>query len=138
MNRIDEVVRTVVDLDLVGYSDLCRLVGGPQEVLNLNDEIKGYVKTGLDAAEVRWTEALFESTGDGAMVLYDRAEQAHVFARAVHEAARKGNAGREAARQHRFRMGAATGEVAVRVRMGGFDMAGSPIADAVRLQTAAG
>ena len=34
-------------------------------------------------------------------------------------------------------MGAATGEVAVRLRVNGFDMAGSPIADAVRLQTAA-
>lgn len=127
MYDVVERTRTVVNLDLVGYSDLCRGVGGSADVMDLNDQIQTYVKAGLDAAGV--PGALVQPDGDGAIVLFDDAASAHPFAEAVHAAARP------AARL--FRIGAATGKVSVRRRGDAFDMAGSPIADAVRLQAAA-
>ena len=63
MNGVEVAVRTVVDLDLVGYSDLCRLVGGPVEVLtNLNDVIPR-LRHGRSARSGRQVDRGVLSTG---------------------------------------------------------------------------
>jgi hypothetical protein len=134
------VTRTIVELDLVGYSTTARLLEqnmGSAAVAQLNEQIQTFVDAGLRAVGVRREDTVGTTTGDGAILLFDGAEQAHGFAAAVYAAAKKHSAGLVESARRRFRMGAATGEVTLRPRPGGgFDMAGITIADAVRLEAA--
>lgn len=130
--------KTVVELDLIGYSDKARELEenlGAHVVMEFNDQIQEFVDAGLKAAGVDRDDTVFATTGDGAILLFDDPSPAHRFARAVHEYSAEFNLSRTVESAHRwFRMGAATGEVEIRDR--DKQMAGITIANAVRLEAA--
>jgi class 3 adenylate cyclase len=128
--------KTVVDLDLMGYSRLARDLEDAAAVFAFNEEIQGYIDRGLEAAAVDRPGSVLATTGDGAILAFDEAAAAHHFARGVHAATRQANQGRPEDQWRRFRIGAATGEVEIRRADGQAEFAGTSIADAVRLQTA--
>lgn len=128
--------KTVLELDLVGYSDKARELEehlGVELVMRFNDQIKGFISQGLAATGVNETDTIVQSTGDGAIVILDTAEQAHHFAEAVNRATLEYNERKtlESARRW-FRIAAAAGEIQIR----GKDLAGTTIANAVRLESA--
>ena len=126
---------SVVELDLKGYSDVARLLEDnldAKAVAALNKQIQRFVKTAL--------AGLFDirpiaKTGDGAILAFARASDAHRFAVAVHEATCKHNASRATASAHRrFRIGITTGNLAIENNT---VEGGATIGDAVRLEAAA-
>ncbi|MEI7731001.1 MAG: hypothetical protein WCO56_15605 [Verrucomicrobiota bacterium] len=134
--------KTIVELDLKGYSDLARELEenlSVDVVASLNEQIQGFVKAGLKAVSISWDQAVLGTAGDNAFVIFDQAEQAHHFAKAVHESAQANNAGKTVSSAKRwFRIGAATGEISISVMDGQRKVAGITIANAVRLEAAAG
>jgi hypothetical protein len=73
------------------------------------------------------------TTGDGAILIFDEAAQAHHFAQAVHQATQNYNATKTVASARRwFRIGAATGDISLDAEQK--KMAGITIANAVRLE----
>lgn len=133
--------RTIVELDLKGYSDLARELEenlSVEVVALLNEHIQGFVDAGLKAVKIPRGRAVLGTAGDNAFVVFGRAEQAHRFARAVYEAAQVHNASKTVASARRwFRIGAATGEIDFRKQRGKPIVAGITIANAVRLEAAA-
>lgn len=135
------MVKTILELDLVGYSRIAKLLeelGSAAEVAGLNRQIQEFVDRGLAAVGARRADAVAATTGDGAILVLDAPEHAHHVARTVH-AAGEHNAGRtEPVTKRHFRTGAATGNIDIRPReTGGIDIAGVTIANAVRLEAAA-
>ena len=134
------VKKTVVELDLVGYSDRARELEegiGAHIVQEFNDQIQQFVDIGLEAVGLNRSDTVFATTGDGAILLFDDARSVHRFARAFFESCREHNSKRSAeSSKRRFRMGAATGDLAVRDRNGEKLFAGTVIANAVRLEAA--
>lgn len=135
------MTRTIVELDLIGYSDLARHLEenlSVKELALLDKQIQGFVDAGLKAVNLPRVAAVLSTAGDNAYVIFDQAGQAHRFALAVHEAAGKHNASKtvESARRW-FRIGAATGEISIRNKRGKPTVAGITIANAVRLEAAA-
>ena len=134
--------KTVVELDLVGYNGIASTIEeniGSSGVITLNDQIRDFIDQGLSALAALQGEGVVSNTGDGAILILDRAEDAHHFAAAVHELTRKHNCGKtEPTATRVFRIGGATGDIMIRRRVdSGFDIAGVTIARAVRLETAA-
>ncbi|WP_166302398.1 hypothetical protein [Bradyrhizobium sp. 2S1] len=134
--------KTVVELDLVRYSDVARIIEenlGAALVLKFNDQIQNFVEAGLKAVKLKRNKVVLATTGDGAILAFEQAAQAHHFAVAVHEAAQVHNSGRTIASAIRwFRIGGATGELHMQPRDGGGqEIAGTVIATAVRLEAAA-
>jgi class 3 adenylate cyclase len=137
----DTLVKTVLELDLVGYTDIARVYQqghGSQWVADLNRQIQDFVDVGLRAVGANRATTFVKTTGDGAILVFDEARHAHEFAQAVYQATRHHNADKtEASAQRFFRMGAATGEITlVPLDGGGRDIAGMTIANAVRLEQA--
>jgi serine/threonine protein kinase len=135
------LVRTIVELDLKGYSDLARDLEqnlGVLVVARLNEQIQGFVEAGLSALDRPPHCAVLGTAGDNAFVVFERPEQAHRFARAFYAAVKAHNDSKtvESARRW-FRLGAATGEICYTLRDGRSSAAGMAISDAVRLEAAA-
>ena len=132
--------KTVVELDLVGFSDRARLLEdelGAEIVFVFQEQIQRFVSVGLLAAGVEPGDTVLAETGDGALLLFADAAAAHHFAQGVHDACSEHNAGRASRDAERwFRIGAATGDVAERERDGKKEVAGTAIARAVRFETA--
>ena len=134
--------KTVVELDLVGYSDLSRTLEenvGVEVVARLNEQIHQFVETSLARIGVgREQVMLLAKTGDGAILAFDNPDDAHRFAAGVHEAAQGHNSTRDAASAQRwFRIGAATGRLYhQRKTSGKEEVAGTVISNAVRLEAA--
>jgi class 3 adenylate cyclase len=134
--------KTVVELDLVGYSTIGdNLEQGldVSSVAQLNQQIQSFIDAGLKAGNASRDEHVVATTGDGAILVFDNALDAHRFARAVHEATREHNRRRQQPLAKRvFRIGAASGEIVMQRKAGGgFDIAGTTIARAVRLEAKA-
>lgn len=134
--------KTVVELDLVGYSTISDNVEqgfDVQSVAQLNAQIQGFIQTGLDAVQLPRASTVMQETGDGAILFFDVPEAAYRFALAVQKAMDAHNAPRSQPLAKRvFRIGAATGEVDMQAKAsGGFDIAGTTIARAVRLEAKA-
>lgn len=133
---------TVVELDLKGYSDIVLELEehlSAKIVLQLNDQILGFVEAGLQTIGIDRGHAVMATTGDGAILAFERAEDAHRFAVAVHEACRVHNSERTVSLATRwFRIGIATGDLAIEGTGRDRRMGGSVIARAVRLEAAAG
>jgi class 3 adenylate cyclase len=134
-------IKTVVELDLVGYSDIARAFDenfGAALVAAFNKQIQGFVDKGLAAVNVERRDAVMATTGDGAIVAFNRPEDAYRFAVGVHEATRDHNANKSVASAQRwFRIGIATGDLDEHEREGVREIAGIVIANAVRLETSA-
>lgn len=134
--------KTVVELDLVGYSTIGdNLEQGLDvtSVAQLNQQIQSFVDQGLKYSNASRDAHVMATTGDGAILVFDTAIEAHRFAFAVHEATRKHNRTRPQPLAKRvFRIGAASGEIVMLSKPGGgFDIAGTTIARAVRLEAKA-
>ncbi len=133
--------KTVVVIDMVGYSSVARLLEENTDsaiVVQLNDQIRGFVKQALDAQEPSGNQ-LVAQTGDGAILVFNRAEDAHVFGEKLQTIAFDFNLTRSERTAHRwFRVGVCTGEVTIRTGATGLsEYAGTTIANAVRLEEAA-
>jgi class 3 adenylate cyclase len=144
-SRVKEtpVLKTVVELDLVGYStlaaDLEAGLDSADPVAQLNQQIQGFIDQGLAAVGAAREDRVMATTGDGAILVFDEPEAAHQFAEAVFAATNEHNArmSRPAGKRW-FRMGAATGDISMQPRPGGgYEIAGATIARAVRLEAAA-
>ena len=134
--------KTILELDLVGYSTICDNFEQGLDVTSitqLNEQIQGFIDAGLDAVNLARETTVNQTTGDGAILVFDSAPFAHQFAHAVHEATREHNKSRSQNLAKRvFRMGAATGEIDFTAKPGGgSDIAGTTIARAVRLESKA-
>jgi class 3 adenylate cyclase len=133
--------KTVVELDLKGYSDIARELEehlSAEMVGKFNDQIQSFVDVGLKAVNAHRAEVVCATTGDGAIVVFDNADQGHAFSQAVHEATRKHNAEKTvSAAQRWFRIGIATGDLDIQTVGATKKIAGSVIARAVRLEGAA-
>ena len=134
--------KTVVELDLVGYSDISRIVEenvGVEVVAEVNAQIQGFVDTALRKIEAKRQMVVVATTGDGAILAFDNADDAHRFAVEVHRATQEHNARRSISSAKRwFRIGIATGDLYQKTRSGGTqEVAGTVIATAVRLEAAA-
>ncbi|HKU73983.1 MAG TPA: hypothetical protein VJR02_08700 [Pyrinomonadaceae bacterium] len=135
------VTKTIVELDLVGYSSISRNVEESLDVrtvAQVNQQIHGFIDLGLKAANSS-QDNVMSLTGDGAILAFDSAEQAHTFAEAINRATQEHNRKRKDRFAMRvFRIGAATGEIVMQRKPGGgYDVAGSTIARAVRLEAKA-
>jgi class 3 adenylate cyclase len=136
------MIKTVVELDLVGYSTICdNLEQGldVNTVAQLNQQIQSFIDAGLEAVRARRDQAVMLTAGDSAIVVFDSAREAHQFAEAVQEATREHNRTRNQPLAKRvFRIGAATGDIVMQPKPGGgYDIAGMTIARAVRLEAKA-
>lgn len=131
-----EVVRTILELDLAAYSDVARAL---EENLNVSavkafeDQIQSFVNIGLQAVALDRADVLFGTAGDNAVLIFDRPDVMHEFAQAVHNATVTHNQSRtvEAAKRW-FRMGAATGTVLILESER--RIVGSTVARAIRLE----
>jgi class 3 adenylate cyclase len=135
--RSEVMKKTVVELDLVGYSTICDNVEQAldvQSVAQLNQQIQDFIEAGLSAVNAAREQTVVKTTGDGALLVFDSAQDAHRFVQAVHEATHARNLSRKQSLAKRvFRSGAATGEVDMQPKAGGgFEIAGMTIARAKR------
>jgi hypothetical protein len=134
--------KTIVELDLVGFSTICDIyeqglaVGS---VAQLNEQIQSFIDAGLKAVNAPRDQTVMATTGDGAILVFDSAQDAHRFAEAVHATTRDHNRTRTQPSAKRvFRSGAATGDIVMQPKPGGgFDIAGTTIVRAVRLEAKA-
>jgi class 3 adenylate cyclase len=136
------MIKTVLIVDLVGYSAVARGLeqsGSAQSVASLNEQIQGFIDEGLTAAAATREQNVTKTTGDGAILVFDQADQAHRCAVQIHRATARHNEHKADPLEYRyFRIGAASGDVTSTADSGGReDVAGVTIARAERLQTAA-
>ncbi|NET36061.1 MAG: hypothetical protein F6K19_29215 [Cyanothece sp. SIO1E1] len=128
------VIKTVVELDLVGYSDLVREIEeslGSKIVFELNDQIQNFVDSGLTKVGKTRENVVLATNGDNAILLFEDATDAHNFSKAVQEHTKHYNSQKATPSAERwFRIGCATGEVFERSR----EVTGFVIAKAYRLE----
>jgi class 3 adenylate cyclase len=134
--------KTVFELDLVGYSSISSNLEESLDVstvAQVNQQIQTFIEVGLKTVIASREDTVMSFTGDGAILLFDSAAQAHDFAVAVNQATQEHNRTRKERLAMRvFRSGAASGEVFMKRKAGGgYDIAGSTIARAVRLEAKA-
>jgi class 3 adenylate cyclase len=125
--------KTIVNLDLRNYTDAARDLQakvGPAAVSLLNRQIQELVDAALNFIGTE-PRVLQETTGDGAILAFDLAADAHGFAVGVHRAAEQHNAAKRYDGQRWFRIGISTDMVHAT------DIVGTVRIDAIRLQTAA-
>jgi class 3 adenylate cyclase len=137
MNR-----KTVVELDLVGYSDTLRIIEenlGVKVAAKVNAQIQGFVDAALEEIGAEREQVVLTTTGDGAILAFEKPDDAHNFALKVHDATEAHNAGRTLPSAQRwFRIGIATGEIFQETRSDRTkEFTGTVIANAVRLEAAA-
>ena len=135
------MLRTVVDLDLVEYSTVARILEqstGAKAVAMLDAQIQRFVDVALAQVGLSREQSVIRSTGDGALLLFEEAADAHRFAEAVHSVTSRHNADlTEPSAKRWFRMGAATGDVSLPLRTDPeSEVAGLTIVNAVRLEAA--
>ena len=141
MSMSAELDCTIVCVDMVGYSTVARILEeslSSSQVEALNSEIQRLINDALEQIGIMRSETLIAATGDGAILKFDTAEAAHLFAFALIEKAEQLNSSRtEQFAKRAFRVGAASGRISVkRIADGPLEAAGITIANAVRLETA--
>ena len=81
---------TAVLVDLVGYSDMSRLLEdslGVQATLSLNQQVQRLIGDALSESGGTAAENVVMTTGDGALLTFARPDQALDFAAALHKCA---------------------------------------------------
>jgi len=131
--------RTVLEIDLVSYSDIARVL---EENLNVEavkafeDQIQAFVDHGLNALGLQRDAIVLGTAGDNAILIFDDAATMHQFAQVVQQETLEHNRSKSVELAKRwFRMGAATGTVLVLASER--RIVGSTIARAIRLEAAA-
>lgn len=135
-------IRTVVELDMVGYSDIARKAekdyGHPIAVAELNKEIQEIVDSALKKLDLAPKDVVKARNGDNAVIVFDDPIKAHLFAEAVHLHAKEHNDRQQKVLAQRwFRIGCATGLLHEDVNNETKEISGVVIADAYRLEAAA-
>jgi len=109
--------KTVLELDLVAYSDIARALEenlDVEAVKTFQDQIQSFVDIGLKELRLLRDNVVLATAGDNAILIFDNAALMHHFAKAVQEATEKHNRQRSVESAKRwFRMGAATGPVLI-------------------------
>ncbi len=136
------VRRTVAVVDMIGYSTIAKLLEeniSAQSVADLNHQIQLFMASSLAAIPDPSSYSVVAKTGDGIIVLFHHADDAHHFGCRVHLAARQHNDLRsERTAERWFRIGIATGNVhSTDAATAPSEYAGVTIANAVRLESAA-
>ncbi len=136
------MTKTVLELDLVGYSTIAQTLEQGLDVgtaPNLNAQIQSFIDAGLAAVRAERPKTVMQTTGDGAILVFDRPADAHDFAAAVNEATRAHNHTKSDPIGKRvFRIGVATGDLVMTPKSaGGYEIGGMAIARAVRLEAKA-
>jgi TolB-like protein/Tfp pilus assembly protein PilF len=130
---------TAVLVDLVGYSDMSRLLEdslGVQATLSLNQQVQRLIGDALSECGGAAADNVVMTTGDGALLTFTTPDQALDFAVRLHRCAGRHNAGVTEPRARRvFRVGISTGEIAVDPNTG--SPAGMAISRAARLEAKA-
>jgi len=143
--RDEPVIKYIVDLDLFSYSDISSNLEqslGARAVQVLNQQIQNFVNKALQKVGAWIDQVPMVKTGDGAILAFDSAMVAARFAENIHLAADEHNEGKsvEVARRH-FRVGVSKGEIIIEQEytpsgeLRSYNMAGTPIATAVRLES---
>jgi class 3 adenylate cyclase len=134
-----EVKKTILELDLVAYNDVARLLEenlDVQAVKIFQDQIQRFVNHGLNTVGLRREDVVFGTSGDNAILVFDDAEIMRRFAHAVqNETLLYNNQKSLEAAKRWFRMGAATGMVLI--HRSEKQIVGTTISRSVRLETAA-
>ena len=132
--EVYEKTRTIVELDLMGYSDIVRLLEQNLSVratMTLNEQIQGLVDEGLRAVNISRDEAVNGEHGDNAIVVFERVSDAHRFAEEFHRVTERYNSNKnEESAKRWFRLGISTGPIAIK----GNKISGTAIIDACRLE----
>lgn len=135
------LIKTVVVVDLVRYSAIAEPLAQNFDqslVSRLNDQIQAFIDTGLKAVNATRASAFHKNTGDGAILYFDYPLDAFTCAIAIHEATITHNSSRsEKTARRYFRIGIATGQVNITISSEPPEAAGTTIAHAKRLETAA-
>ncbi len=129
----EDKIKTVVELDLIGYTNISKFLEGYLEVevvAQLDDKIQQLVDIGLAAVQAKRNEVVKATAGDNALIVFDSAERAHRFSVALHRACAERNLIKKG--QFWFRIGIATGPLYITEQK----ISGTVIIDAVRLETA--
>jgi class 3 adenylate cyclase len=128
------VKRTIVELDLVGYSDIARYLEehlGANAVMQLNRQVQSFVDEGLRTVKIEPGDAVNSKAGDNAIVVFEHVVEAHCFAEVFHRITEQYNVGKtEISAERHFRLGISTGEIAI----DGNEIAGTTIINSCRLE----
>lgn len=146
-DKMIETEKVIVVLDLSRYSDIARTYQQGltvESVLQLNQAIEELVIRSIEIAnreisdaELKFEDAILATTGDGAILGFEKADHAHAFAMHLHRESEQHNAKKEGLARRHFRIGIARGEIMLGHNDSGrIVMAGIAIADAVRLEAA--
>gem|GEM_PF-2016340 len=132
---------TIVVIDMVGFSNVARVLEeslDAHSVIGLSRQIQAFVDRALTQLPEEHVHRVVARTGDGVILLFEKAEDAHCFAFHIHVFASEHNVQRnESLAERRFRIGMATGDLsASRAQDGQVEYAGIIIANAVRLEGA--
>jgi class 3 adenylate cyclase len=144
-NKATESVRerkTILSVDLVGYNIVAESAEeglGVDVVKILNLQIQQFINSALEALKLSRQDHFVSDTGDGGILLFDTSDDALLFATHVIKQTEEYNRERHKGSSKRiFRIGAATGEIVIaRSATGGFEIAGTTISRAVRLEAKA-
>ncbi len=142
IGKDDSVYATVAVIDMVAYSSTARLLeenSGAAVVAELNRQIQDLISAGLAVVPDAPPRPVVKTTGDGAIMVFDSGQQAHLFAEAVQLGALRHNQSRtEPSAMRWFRIGIATGHLSkYSAADGDCEYAGVTISNAVRLEGAA-
>jgi class 3 adenylate cyclase len=132
------MIRTVLELDLAGYTDIAVALEEAldvQAVRTFEDQIQRFVDEGLSAVGLERDKVVLGTAGDNAILVFESADAMYRFAEAVQRACLRYNADKTTPLARRwFRMGAATGPVELDREKR--RIIGTTIARAVRLEAA--
>jgi len=131
-------------------ADFIRIMGHKPEITThdylkksalrkIEDEITGLLRESLFEIQIDSEEAIITTTGDGAILLFDRAVDAHKFAIALHLISKENNDSKSRNLKNRwFQIGASSGWL-YRERHEGksYDISGHNVAKAIYLRNAA-
>jgi class 3 adenylate cyclase len=141
----EPVFKVIVELDLAHYSEIASFLEGalgPKAVGELNKIIHELIAKSVKAIGLSAEETVVLGTGDGAFLAFDSAGHAHKFAEELHRAAEWRNARQDPRSHFLFRIGISAGSILFRRNLAsngelkGFTMAGTVLAQAVRLESA--
>jgi|GEM_PF-4034473 len=135
--------KTIVAVDMSQFGRITHMIQDLMsigEVLKFNQDIQRIFQK-LAEAVCKENKPIILNTGDGALLIFDKPQEAVQFGENLQTIAEKDNRGKEPQHQKHFRIGISRGEVIIQEERNadgtlvGHSVAGSPIVKAVRLET---
>ena len=133
--------RAVVVVDVVGYgrmSSLLESLSGAEAIFSLNERIQQVIGESIKAINESPEAIPILATGDGAILVFYNAQEAHGFAVSVQSRARERNRSSPENAELHFRIGVSSGQMVIEspTRSGSMNFAGTAIIEATRLAVA--